>query len=335
MKILVITGDHSIIDTEKPTGHFEVHDLETHQAMVDAFQEISDWDVEVLTDHSKFIDRLRLQPPQLVVNFCDTGLFNKVSLESCIPALCDSFEVGYTGCGPEGILSCYDKSSVNLIAQSMGIAVAQETFFEAGRSPDWSSFEFPLLIKPNCADGSLGITKDAVVKSAQEAERYLGWLATSLPNKDFLVQEYLSGDEYGLALVGNGDNFMTPPPLKVDYSKLSSELAPILSYESKSVPDSPYWTEIGFQRADLNKNELEEIKIAAIRLFHRLRLRDYARFDFRKDAQGKIKLIEVNPNPAWGSDGKLAIMASFQNMSYRELLKKIVEVACLRLKINL
>ena len=59
------------------------------------------------------------------------------------------------------------------------------------------------------------------------------------------------------------------------------------------------------------------------RLFERLECRDYARFDFRADAKGEIKLLEVNPNPGWCWDGKMNLMASFQGMRYSELLGQI------------
>ena len=54
------------------------------------------------------------------------------------------------------------------------------------------------------------------------------------------------------------------------------------------------------------------------RLFERLSCRDYARFDFRVDAQGEIKLLEVNPNPGWCWDGKFQLMASFAGIRYSE-----------------
>jgi D-alanine-D-alanine ligase len=66
-------------------------------------------------------------------------------------------------------------------------------------------------------------------------------------------------------------------------------------------------------------------------LFERLGCRDYARFDFRADAKGEIKLLEVNPNPGWCWDGKLNIMAGFQGMRYSELLAQILQAAVERL----
>lgn len=62
-------------------------------------------------------------------------------------------------------------------------------------------------------------------------------------------------------------------------------------------------------------------------LFKRLGCRDYARFDYRTAADGRVKLLEVNPSPAWCWDGKLALMAGFARMSYPELLWSILKAA--------
>ena len=62
-------------------------------------------------------------------------------------------------------------------------------------------------------------------------------------------------------------------------------------------------------------------------LFERLGCRDYARFDFRADAAGEIKLLEVNPNPGWCWDGKLNLMAEMAGLRYSDLLRLILEAA--------
>ena len=64
-----------------------------------------------------------------------------------------------------------------------------------------------------------------------------------------------------------------------------------------------------------------------MRLFERLGCRDYARFDFRADANGEMKLLEVNPNPGWCWDGKMNLMAGFAGMTYSEMLLDIIEAA--------
>ena len=117
----------------------------------------------------------------------------------------------------------------------------------------------------------------------------------------------------------------------MDFSRLPAGLNPILSFESKADPSSPYWTVIGFERARLNPAVAACLVGWSEMLFGRLGLRDYGRFDFRVAADGRPKLMEVNPNPAWGYDGKLAIMAGFADLSYARMLEMVIDAAIARL----
>lgn len=334
LKITVITGDHYVPDPEKPQLQFTDIDFKTHQAMVEAFKSFQDLQVDVINDHSKLITQISKHHPDLIVNFCDTGFYNKIALEPHLPALFELLGIPYTGATPATIILCYDKAMIRLVAQSLHIPVPNERFFSADESLEIESLDYPSLIKPNCADGSLGITKDAVVKNKKQAEEYLIWLKNTLPDRDILIQEYLSGPEYSIGLIGNTDDLEALPILEVDYSQLPSDLNPILSYESKSLPDSPYWTDIRYKKAEIDSDKEKKLIEAAKKLFKRFKFRDYGRFDFRQSANGEIKLLEVNPNPAWAYDGKLALMAGFAEIAYRDFLKKILDAACRRIEIN-
>jgi len=188
---------------------------------------------------------------------------------------------------------CYDKGVVRGLATSIGIPVPREQYFESPEDALARIDRFPVLIKPNQGDGSVGITKDAVVRSRAEMRDYLDWLRATLPGRDALVQEYLPGAEYGLGLIGNPETALAAlPALEVDYARLPKGLAPILSYESKALPDSPYWTEIKFKRAGLTQDAEARLAASAQLLFARLGLRDYARFDFRVGADGVVEVEE-------------------------------------------
>jgi D-alanine-D-alanine ligase len=226
---------------------------------------------------------------------------------------------------------CYDKQIVRLVAAALGIPVPREICLEPDQELPARADLYPALIKPSQGDGSVGVTKDAVVRSEAEAQRYVAWLRRELPGRAILVQEYLPGAEYGVGLIGNpGRGLEALPALEVDYTRLPAGLAPILSYESKAIPDSPYWTEIRFNRAEAGDEVLARMVDYAKRLFSRLGCRDYGRFDFRCGADGEPRLLEVNPNPAWANDGKLAFMAGFAGISYAEMLRKILDAALAR-----
>ncbi len=332
-KIMVLTGDHGLPDPTKRGAHYNPEDMVTHEAMKHAFASLPGYDFTFLSDHAAFMEQLEADPPDLVVNFCDTGLKNVPAHELHIPAHLEILGIPYTGAPPAAMVICFDKAIVRLVAQSLGVAVPAEAFIAWDAPLDALPSIYPALIKPNTADGSVGITKDAVVHTADEACAYLTWLRKTLPGQDALIQEYLPGPEYGVGLIGNPDTGLTAlPPLEVDFSGLPEGLNPILSYESKAIPDSPYWTEIKFKQAVIEPPVQTAMVAAAKTLFRRLSLRDYGRFDFRRGADGTLKLMEVNPNPAWANDGKLAFMAGFAGIAYRDMLRMILEAAIARLQ---
>ena len=331
LRICVLTGDPRLPDPTKRDHRYNEEDFVTQRAMRAAFESLPGFDFEFLDDHRALHERFAHDPPDLVVNFCDTGLRNVPTQELHVPALLEMLGVPYSGASPACMAICYDKQIVRLLAQALGIPVPREICLEPDQDPPDRADLYPALIKPNQADGSVGITKDAVVRTAAEAERYIAWLRRELPGRAILVQEYLPGPEYGIGLIGNPEDRLDAlPALEVDYTRLPAGLAPILSYESKALPDSPYWTEIKFRRAEIDDARQSRMVDHARRLFARLGCRDYGRFDFRCAADGEPRLLEVNPNPAWANDGKLAFMAGFAGIAYPEMLRMILNAALRR-----
>jgi D-alanine-D-alanine ligase len=330
-RICVLTGDPRLPDLTKRNHRYNEEDFATHLAMREAFQSLPGCRFEFLDDHAALFERFAKDPPDLVVNFCDTGLRNVAAQELHVPALLEMLGVPYSGATPACMAICYDKQIVRLVADALGIPVPREICLAPDEPLPERDDLYPALIKPNQADGSVGITKDAMVRSSDEAARYVAWLRRELPRRAILVQEYLSGTEYGVGLIGNpGQGLEALPVLEVDYTRLPAGLAPILSYESKAIPDSPYWTEIKFKRAEADAEVLARMVEHTKRLFARLGCRDYGRFDFRCGADGEPRLLEVNPNPAWANDGKLAFMAGFAGIAYPDLLEMILEAALAR-----
>jgi D-alanine-D-alanine ligase len=221
---------------------------------------------------------------------------------------------------------CYNKSIVRSIAASLDIPVPLETYFNPSDQSATIPSIFPALVKPNTGDSSIGITKDAVVSSPEELIDYLDEIRQMLPGRPILVQEFLTGPEYSVGIVGNsGLSYHVLPILEVDYSGLDPDLPQILGYESKWIPESPYWNNIKYHEARMDEDQRKNLLDYSNLLFERLECRDYARIDFRADSNGVIKLLEVNPNPGWCWDGKLNYMAGFSGLRYADLLKMIID----------
>lgn len=326
--VTVLLGDPRRPDTVKLNGVFNPEDMETVRRLKEALGELGDYRFRYLDDHSTLISTLRDNPPDFVLNLCDEGFDNEATRELHVPALMDILKIPYSGAAPTALGLCYNKALVRAIAADCDVPVPLETYFDTDEQAATIPSVFPALIKPSTGDSSIGITQGAVVHTPEAMMAYLAQLRRDLPDRPALVQEFLEGAEYSVGLVGNpGIGFHALPILEVDYTGLPADLPRILGYESKWMPDSPYWSDIRYRPATLDDEAAKALIDRSTALFARLGCRDYARFDFRADAAGTIKLLEVNPNPGWCWDGKLNLMAEFQGLSYAGLLRLIIEAA--------
>ena len=327
-EVTVLMGDPALPDSVKRNGKYNSEDFETITRLKEALSELPDYKFTYFENHTSLISRLRNDLPRFVLNFCDEGFNNDAFKELHIPSILEMLGIPYSGAGPACLGLCYNKFVVRAIGASMDIPVPMETYFNQDDSSATLPSVFPAIVKPNFGDSSIGITQDAVVYSSDELVKYLTNIRETLPGRSVLIEEFLSGPEYSISIIGNpGLSYNILPPLEVDYSSLEPGLPHILGYESKWIPDSPYWTQISYHEAKVNDDIRAKLFDYSNLLFERCGCRDYARFDFRTDSDGEIKLLEVNPNPGWCWDGKLNYMASYEGLRYADLLKMIIEAA--------
>ena len=116
---------------------------------------------------------------------------------------------------------------------------------------------------------------------------------------------------------------------------MPKDLPKICGYEAKWLPDSPYMKHLRSIPADLSIDTTQAITRHSMKLFERLNCRDYCRFDWRLNAAGEPRLLEVNPNPGWCWDGHLAKMCAIGNLNYSEMLAAILEATQLRYRTEL
>jgi D-alanine-D-alanine ligase len=189
--------------------------------------------------------------------------------------------------------------------------------------------EFPVIVKPNYGDSSVGITIESVCYNIQQLEEAIGRVrdATSY-DQPVLVEQFLTGKDISVGIIGNPpDSYTMLPIIEEDYSALPADLPRICGYEAKWDQKSIYFQKVSSVRADLPRQTAEFLSACCIKLFQRLGCQDYARFDWRLDSNNTPRLLEANPNPGWCWDGHLARMAALAGMSYADMLNAIL-VAC-------
>ncbi len=189
--------------------------------------------------------------------------------------------------------------------------------------------EFPLIVKPNFGDSSLGITVDSVCNDVNQLEQAITHVRQIVGfDEPVLVEQFLTGKDISVGIIGNPpDSYLVLPIIEEDYSAIPEGMPRICGYEAKWDASSIYFTGIKSIVAELPSDTIGFLTASCLKLFERLGCRDYARFDWRLDSNGTPRLLEVNPNPGWCWDGHLARMASFAGMDYRAMLRDILK-AC-------
>ncbi|MFC1812298.1 methyltransferase domain-containing protein [Thermodesulfobacteriota bacterium] len=329
-KIVVLFGDPNKPDPLKPCAVFDDDDLYTIDQLKSALHSLPGYAFNYLSNHNTVIQDLsRLAGKiDLVFNLCDEGYNNDPRKELHIPALLEMLDFPYTGSSSQCLAFCYDKSLVRGIAKEMGIPVPKAFFIEPDDISFTLPFAFPVIVKPNYGDSSFGITQQSVASNHEQLINAVSMIREKLGyDKPILVEELLTGKDLSVGVIGNPLTSYTVLPLsEEDYSAVPEDLPQICGYEAKWLPDSPYY-KIKSVPANLEETTEKFIVECCMKLFERLECRDYSRFDWRLDAAGNPKLLEVNPNPGWCWDGHLAKMAKFAGMSYVEMLQEILLAA--------
>lgn len=332
--VVVVMGDPKKIDFVKPDATFDDDDLYTINQLKSALNERKDYQFTYLNQHETLIlDLTKLKGKiDYVYNLCDEGFNNEARKELHVPALLETLDIPYTGANPQCLAFCYDKSLVRGIAKEMGITVPEGIFIKQEDLTYEIPFTFPVIVKPNWGDNSFGITQKCVCSSHEELLNAIAEIRQKFGyEKSIIVEEFLTGMDLSVGIIGNvPDAYTVLPITEEDYSEVPKELPRLCGYEAKWLPDSPY-SKIKSVPAQLPEKTRNYIIESSLKLFKRLDCRDYARFDWRLDAQGNPKLLEVNPNPGWCWDGHLAKMAKFAGLTYSGMHEAILQAAEKRL----
>jgi len=330
--VVVAMGDHRRIDSVKPGGKFDQDDFHTISELKKALAGLDEYEFTFLDDHAALIEKLTKNARSIdfVLNLCDEGFNNEATKELHVPALLEMLGIRYTGGDPQCLAYCYDKSLVRGIASELDVPVPMAFTV----MPEDTAFinlplEFPLIVKPNFGDSSIGITVDSVCNDVNQLEQAITHVRQIVGfDEPVLVEQFLTGKDISVGIIGNPpDSYLVLPIIEEDYSAIPEGMPRICGYEAKWDASSIYFTGIKSIVAELPSDTTGFLTASCLKLFERLGCRDYARFDWRLDANGTPRLLEVNPNPGWCWDGHLARMASFAGMDYRAMLREILK-AC-------
>ncbi|OFW16136.1 MAG: D-alanine--D-alanine ligase [Acidobacteria bacterium RIFCSPLOWO2_12_FULL_67_14] len=235
----------------------------------------------------------------------------------------------YTGSGSHGLILAQDKAVAKKIFAFHGIHTPTFAKCYRGRLDFSHDLQFPVIVKPAREDGSIGIEFSAVVSSIRELMERMDWLHANF-DSPVLIEEYIEGREMYVGVLGN-DKPEALPIIELDLSKLPEGTPRIAAAEVKWGKGTRAYRDTKSAVAtDLTDDLMQLLQQTAIAAYQALELRDYGRVDMRLQPDGRVQVIEVNPNPWLASRAEFAMAARKSGRTYTQLVAEIVDLALAR-----
>ncbi|MGC8896898.1 MAG: D-alanine--D-alanine ligase family protein [Bacteroidota bacterium] len=308
--------------------------METILAVKQALEEHHDVTLIEADEHAYF--RLRSLHPDIVFNMAE-GIHG-IARESQIPAMLEFLQIPYTGSDPLTLAICLDKARAKEILSYYGIPTPRFVVVHDINNLDDSYLQMPVIVKPLHEGSSKGIFNSSVVYTHDEL---LSMCAQVLEHygEPALVEEFLPGREFTVALLGNGADVRVLPIVEINFGSLPPDVQPIYSFEAKWIWDQAADPIDIFEcPASIPDGLRKSIELVCLRSFAVLRCRDWCRIDVRLDAQGVPNVLELNPLPGVLPDPdehSCFPMAAFAaGMSYNEMINAVLDTAIKRLGLS-
>lgn len=258
--------------------------------------------------------------------------------EGFAPTLFEMAGIPFLGSDALTLSLSLDKAWTKDLAAAAGVPTpAYRTFSAAdevteaalagrGMGPGSDPLTFPLFVKPRYEGSSKGITAASRVETPA-ALREQVTRTVELYRQDALVETFIQGGgEFTVAVIGNDP----PEALPV----LQRAVEPntrigLHALEHRGAPEQEWDYLIEGTLTPELEARLQEL---AVRVYEKLLCKDFARIDFRVDANGTPWFLEINPLPTFAPDGTFAIIAELMGRPYPNFLAEVLERGLKRLK---
>ncbi|OGD12091.1 MAG: hypothetical protein A2Y86_09245 [Candidatus Aminicenantes bacterium RBG_13_62_12] len=270
-----------------------------------------------------FLRRIREVKPDVVVNLCES--FNGTTrLESNVAGVYELLRQSFTGNAMRALSLCQDKFKAKAVLASHGLPTPAGRLLRSVE--DVPDLKFPLFVKPNNEDASMGITPKSVVRDEKE----LGALLTMIRDRfglPALAEEFIDGREFNVAIIEDSEARALPVS-EIDFTALPKEQPRIVSYEAKWFEESELYIKTPpICPAPVEDEIRDRLQECALRAFRALGCRDYARVDFRMDKRDRLFILEVNPNPDVSLNAGYARALKAAGVEYSDFWKQMIQNA--------
>ena len=222
-----------------------------------------------------------------------------------IQSLLDKRKIPFTGSGVEASNLCMNKANTKDVWLKHELPLSPSIVATQGKPIDPIDFPLPWAVKPTMEGSSIGITKVENINELDTALE-LAWQY----NDEALIEHWIEGDEYTVAILGN----QALPSIKIisDHD--------FYDYDSKYFSNKTEY----LCPSDLSEQQEKNIRTIAMKAFNLTGASDWGRVDFILDKNKNPYLLEINTVPGMTSHSLVPMAAKAAGMNFEQLVLKIL-----------
>jgi len=222
-----------------------------------------------------------------------------------IQSLLDKRNIPFTGSGVEASNLCMNKANTKDVWLKYELPLSPSIVATQGKPIDPIEFPLPWAVKPTLEGSSIGITK-VENKSELKIALELAWKY----NDEALIEHWIEGDEYTVAILGN----QALPSIKIisDHD--------FYDYDSKYFSNKTEY----LRPSDLSDQQEKNIQMIAMKAFNLTGASGWGRADFILDKDKNPYLLEINTVPGMTSHSLVPMAAKAAGMNFEQLVLKIL-----------
>ena len=228
--------------------------------------------------------------------------------DGTIQALLDMAHVKYTGSGHLSSALAMDKDLSKKLFREADVKTADWLMTPATTEQIEGILGLPVVVKPSKQGSTVGLTlvkkREDLATAIEEASKY---------DDEVMIERFIPGRELTVGVLG-------------EVALPVGEILPkheIYDYECK------YTAGMATEEfpAKLSPEAAEKVQQQALAAFKALKLRGYARIDFRLTSEGEFYCLEANTLPGMTELSLIPQGAAAMGISFPELCERIVRLA--------
>ena len=227
--------------------------------------------------------------------------------DGVIQSVLEILQLPYTGSGVLASALAMDKLRCKELLQGSGLPTP--VYMKLEETTDMSyvgaTLGFPIMVKPALEGSSIGMTK-----VEEETGLNKAWQVAAEYGDSVLAEQWIHGDEYTVAIVGQ----TALPVIRLETKR------DFYDYAAKYIDDdTQYHCPCG-----LDAEEESQLQRLALSAFDAVGAKGWGRVDFMCNEDGKPSVIEINTIPGMTSHSLVPMAAKANGFSFADLVFNIL-----------